>query len=44
MTPAKVLGISNQKCSICDLIDTALAAQPITPVPTASERRNRALR
>ena len=39
MTPAKAIGVANHVWTIDDLIDAALAMQPITPVTTASERR-----
>jgi hypothetical protein len=39
MTPAKAIGVADRVWAIGDLIDAALATQPITPVPTASERR-----
>jgi IS1 family transposase len=38
-TPAKALGVVERAWTIGDLIDAALATQPITPVPTAPERR-----
>jgi IS1 family transposase len=38
-TPAKALGVVDRAWSIGALIDAALATQPITPVPTAPERR-----
>jgi IS1 family transposase len=38
-TPAKALGVVDRNWSIGELIDAALATQPITPVPTAPERR-----
>ena len=41
MTPAKALGIIGRNWSIGELIDAALATQPITPVPSAPERRKR---
>ena len=40
-TPAKALGVVDRAWSIGNLIDAALATQPITPVPTAPERRKR---
>jgi hypothetical protein len=40
-TPAVALGISDRVWSIGDLIDAALATQPITPMPTAPDRRRR---
>jgi IS1 family transposase len=39
MTPAKALGITDRAWTMGDLIDAALATQPITPVPSAPERR-----
>lgn len=39
MTPAKALGIVDRTWAIGKLIDSALATQPITPVPTAPDRR-----
>jgi hypothetical protein len=41
MTPAKALGVVDRNWNIGELIDAALATQPITPVPTASELRKR---
>jgi IS1 family transposase len=38
-TPAKTLGVVGRTWAIGELIDAALATQPITPVPTAPERR-----
>ena len=38
-TPAKAIGIADRAWSIGNLIDAALATQPITPVTTAPERR-----
>jgi len=38
-TPAKALGVADRTWAVGDLIDAALATQPITPVPTAPERR-----
>jgi hypothetical protein len=38
-TPAKALGVADRAWSIGQLVDAALATQPITPVPTAPERR-----
>src|SRR6195952_1236062 len=38
-TPAKALGVVDRTWAIGELIDAALATQPITPVPTAPERR-----
>lgn len=39
MTPAMALGISDRVWSVGDLLDAALATQPIDPVITASDRR-----
>jgi hypothetical protein len=39
MTPAKALGVADRNWSIGELIDAALATQPIAPVPTPPERR-----
>ncbi len=39
MTPAKAIGVADRVWAMGDLIDAALATQPITPVPTAPERR-----
>jgi hypothetical protein len=41
MTPAKAIGIADHVWAIGDLIDAALATQPIAPVTTALERRKR---
>jgi IS1 family transposase len=38
-TPAKALGVVDRAWAIGDLIDAALATQPITPVPSAPDRR-----
>jgi hypothetical protein len=38
-TPAKALGVVDRTWAIGDLIDAALATQPITPVTTAPNRR-----
>src|ERR1700731_2582694 len=38
-TPAKALGVADRTWAIGELIDAALATQPIKPVPTAPERR-----
>jgi IS1 family transposase len=38
-TPAMALGIANRVWSIGELIDAALATQPITPEPTPGDRR-----
>jgi hypothetical protein len=40
-TPAMALGIADRVWTIADLIDAALATQPITPVTTAPDRRKR---
>lgn len=40
-TPAMALGITDRVWTIADLIEAALATQPIAPVPTAPERRKR---
>jgi len=40
-TPAVALGISDRVWTIGDLIDAALATQPIAPVTTAPDRRKR---
>ena len=40
-TPAMALGISNHVWSIGELLDAALATQPITPITTAPDRRRR---
>jgi hypothetical protein len=40
-TPAVALGIADRAWSIGDLIDAALAIQPITPTTTAPDRRRR---
>src|SRR5260221_14635970 len=39
MTPAKAIGVADRAWNIGKLIDAALATQPITPVPTAPDRR-----
>jgi hypothetical protein len=41
MTPAKAIGVADRVWTIGDLIDAALATQPIAPVTTAPERRKR---
>jgi len=41
MTPAMALGIADHSWTIGDLIDAALATQPITPETTAPDRRRR---
>ena len=38
-TPAMALGIADRAWPIGDLLDAALAAQPIDPVVTAPDRR-----
>jgi hypothetical protein len=38
-TPAKALGVVDRTWAIGELIDAALATQPIAPGPTAPERR-----
>jgi len=40
-TPAMALGIADRVWTIGDLIDAALATQPIAPVTTAPDRRKR---
>ena len=40
-TPAVALGITDHVWSIGELIDAALATQPITPTTTAPDRRRR---
>jgi len=40
-TPAKAIGIADRAWSIGNLIDAALATQPIAPVPTAPQLRKR---
>jgi hypothetical protein len=40
-TPAKALGVVDCTWAIGELIDTALATQPINPIPTAPEMRKR---
>ncbi len=40
-TPAVALGIAQRVWTIGDLIDAALATQPIEPVTTAPDRRKR---
>ena len=40
-TPAMALGITDRVWTISDLLDAALATQPITPTTTAPERRKR---
>ena len=40
-TPAVALGVANRVWTIGDLLDAALATQPITPVTTAPDRRKR---
>ena len=41
MTPAMALGIVDRVWTIADLLDAALATQPIKPVTTAPDRRKR---
>jgi IS1 family transposase len=41
MTPAMALGITDRVWSIGDLLDAAVATQPIDPVATAPDRRKR---
>jgi hypothetical protein len=38
-TPAKILGVADHLWSIGELLDAALATQPITPTTTAPDRR-----
>jgi len=40
-TPAMALGVADRVWTIADLLDAALATQPITPVTTAPDRRKR---
>jgi len=40
-TPAMALGIADCVWTIGDLLDAALATQPITPTTTAPDRRRR---
>lgn len=40
-TPAMALGVAERVWTIGDLLDAALATQPITPVTTAPDRRKR---
>jgi IS1 family transposase len=40
-TPAQALGVADRVWTIGDLLDAALATQPITPVTTAPDRRKR---
>jgi IS1 family transposase len=40
-TPAMALGIAERAWTIGDLVDAALATQPITPTTTAPDRRKR---
>jgi hypothetical protein len=40
-TPAMALGIADRVWTISDLLDAALATQPIDPVVTAPDRRKR---
>ena len=39
MTPAKAIGIADRTWNVGDLIDAALATQPIAPVTSAPDRR-----
>jgi IS1 family transposase len=41
MTPAKAIGVADRAWAIGDLIDAALATQPISPIVTAPDRRKR---
>jgi len=41
MTPAMALGVADRAWSLGDLLDAALATQPITPETTAPDRRRR---
>ena len=38
-TPAKALGVTDRAWTIAQLVDAALATQPIAPVPSAPDRR-----
>lgn len=40
-TPAMALGIADRVWTVGDLLDAALATQPIDPVVTAPDRRRR---
>jgi hypothetical protein len=40
-TPVMALGIADRVWTIGDLVDAALATQPIAPVATAPDRRKR---
>jgi len=40
-TPAMALGVADRVWTIADLLDAAMATQPITPVTTAPHRRKR---
>jgi len=40
-TPAMALGIADRVWTIADLLEAALATQPITPITTAPDRRKR---
>jgi hypothetical protein len=40
-TPAVALGIAGRVWTVGDLLDAALATQPITPEPTSPDRRKR---
>jgi hypothetical protein len=38
-TPAMALGVADRVWTISELLDAALATQPITPITTAPDRR-----
>jgi len=38
-TPAMAIGVADRVWTIADLVEAALATQPITPVTTAPDRR-----
>jgi hypothetical protein len=40
-TPAMALGIADRVWTVGDLVDAAIATQPITPETTAPDRRKR---
>lgn len=40
-TPVMALGVADRVWTIAELLDAALATQPITPVTTAPDRRKR---
>ena len=40
-TPAMALGIADRVWTVGNLLDAALAAQPITPAETPAKRRSR---